>query len=220
MQQVAILKNRPSSAAPAATANALAAELLRPWVEAYDNWRTGVAGMLERTEAKGDRCSQCGPACGPADCRCSCCVADSDLLIETRLGERRVVPITIENHWRRNRDIELELSSWTKIEGAQINGKVITPTSFTIEPCGSARVMLVIEIGGAGDSKAAAAVASEKATRNVVDNERQPRDVEQCLVGYADLRVKGCDIRPIRIAVAVLPHHCDDYVVDCCTACC
>lgn len=205
--QVATLKNKPAGPVPATSTK----DLLRPWIDAYDSWRSGVVGLLERKPTTGDCCSHCASD----DCRCACCVADSDLLIEARAGERRIVPITIENHWRRDREIELELSSWTKTRGVQIDGKIVTPASFTIEPCGEAKVVLVIEIGAGSDE-------------NVVDDTKRMAtnipvrlgDVDDCVVGYADLRVKGCDIRPIRIAVAILPHHCDDYVVDCRSGCC
>ena len=207
--QVATLKTKP--AVP--TASALARDIMRPWMDAYDSWRSGVAGLLERKETKGD----CGCSrCAPDDCRCRCCVADSDLLVETRVGERRVVPITIENHWRRPREIELELSSWTKTSGVQIGGGVVTPKTFTIEPCGEAQVTLVLEIGGATDN----APGQNATAANVAANNQRAPDVTECTVAYADLRVKGCDIRPIRIAVAVLPHHCDNYVVDCRCGCC
>ncbi|MFT3976299.1 MAG: hypothetical protein QM688_04180 [Sphingomonas bacterium] len=177
----------------------LARDILRPWTESYDSWRSGVATLLAPREEAGGCCADCASD----DCRCRCCVADSDLLVEARAGERRIVPITIENHWRRECDIELELSSWTNVDGLEVGGRIATPTSFRIEPCGESSVTLVIEIGTGAERKGA----------------RSP-DVKQCMVSYADLRVKGCDIRPIRIAVAILPHSCDDYVVDCRCGCC
>ncbi|UVO49701.1 hypothetical protein M0208_03935 [Sphingomonas sp. SUN019] len=195
MMRTAIVREKPAGT----DLGRMAKDMLQPWADAYENWRTGVAGMLDRRPAKGDCCAKCAPD----DCSCRCCVADSDLLVEARVGERRVVPITIENHWRRERDIELELSSWTNVDGVQISGQIAGPTSFKLEPCGEARVVLVIEIGGGG-----------------TDDNQRTGDVRQCAVAYADLRVKGCDIRPIRIAVAVLPRDCDDYVVDCRCGCC
>jgi hypothetical protein len=173
-------------------------DAIRPWSKAFDSWRS----ELERTMG-GSQQSECCNRCGPDDCSCRCCVADSDLLVETRVGERRVVPITIENHWRRERAIELELSSWTNVEGIAVSGQLTTPTSFTLAPCGEERAILVIQIASA---------ATKEGDRL--------GDVKDCQVAYADLRVKGCDIRPIRIAVAILPRGCDDYVVDCRCGCC
>lgn len=194
MMRTAIIRERSSQI----DFGRMAKDMMRPWADAYESWRTGIADVLDRRTAKGDCCSKCSPD----DCRCRCCVSDSDLLLEARVGERRVIPITIENHWRRERDIELELSSWTKVEGLGISAQIATPTAFKLEPCGEEKVILVIEISGSFDDR--------------------PRmgDVKDCEVAYADLRVKGCDIRPIRIAVAVLPRDCDDYVVDCRCGCC
>lgn len=172
-------------------------DALRPWSKAYDSWRSEFERSV--TGSQPDCCDRCGPD----DCSCRCCVADSDLLVEARAGERRVVPITIENHWRRERAIELELSSWTNVDGVTINGQLTTPTSFTLAPCGEERAILVIDISS--DTK---------------NQEGRFGDVTDCQVAYADLRVKGCDIRPIRIAVAVLPRGCDDYLVDCRCGCC
>jgi hypothetical protein len=184
---------------------AMARDALKPWTKAYESWRSGVADILDRRPSKGDCCERCGPDA----CQCKCCVADSDLLVEARAGERRVVPITIENHWRREREIELELSSWTKAaDGVEVRGQIITPTSFTLKPCGDEHVILVIEIDGSGDSG------------NTDGNRVKIGDVKDCAVAYADLRIKGCDLRPVRIAVAVLPRDCDDYIVDCQSACC
>ncbi len=213
--QVATLRNKPVNP----VAGDLAGDMLRPWVDAYESWRSGVTGLLDRSITRSNT-GDCGCAqCAPDDCRCTCCVADSDLVIETRLGERRVVSITIENSWRRPREIELELLSWTRTEGVQIDGKIITPTSFTIEPCGEAQVMLLIGIG-ATNVKATDKAAEKTAVSRAAGDNRSPDDVDECTVGYADLRVKGCDIRPIRIAAAVLPRHCDDYVIDCRSGCC
>jgi hypothetical protein len=172
-------------------------EAIRPWSKAYDSWRSELGRTL------GEPPSECCDRCGPDDCSCRCCVADSDLLVETRVGERRVVPITIENHLRREREIELELSSWTSVDGATIGGQLTTPTSFKLEPCGEERAILVIQITSGTNNEGDRFV-----------------DVKGCQVAYADLRVKGCDIRPIRIAVAILPRSCDDYVVDCSCGCC
>jgi hypothetical protein len=45
-------------------------------------------------------------------------------------------------------------------------------------------------------------------------------DVDNCIVYYADLRVEGCEIRPVRIAVALLPRDCGDYRITCSCQCC
>ena len=69
-------------------------------------------------------------------------------------------------------------------------------------PDGLQQVGLAIEIKGAGART------------------EPGRDLDQCLVVYADLRLKGCAIRRIRIAVAVLPRECGAYKGDCGCECC
>ncbi len=49
---------------------------------------------------------------------------------------------------------------------------------------------------------------------------RPLRDVDDCHVAIADLRVQGCDTRPIRLAVAVLPRDCGPYPIRCACRCC
>jgi hypothetical protein len=45
--------------------------------------------------------------------------------------------------------------------------------------------------------------------------------VTRCEVSYADLRIKGCDLRSVRVAVSVLPRDCEAFTVDCgCSCCC
>ncbi len=53
-------------------------------------------------------CGRCGD-----DCHCMCCVDGADLVVETRLGERRVVTLEVVNERRRERDITLELGAFT-----------------------------------------------------------------------------------------------------------
>lgn len=178
-------------------------DAVRPWSDAFESWRSSLDRTMARPRSGTERCD-C-KRCSPDDCSCQCCVADSDLLVQARAGERRVIPITIENHWRREREVTLELSGWTKVEGVTVSGKLATPGSFTIAPCGDERAILVVEIAGETSPN---------------DGRRDIGDVKDCQVSYADLRVTGCDLRPIRIAVAILPRDCDDYVVDCRSGCC
>lgn len=193
----------------------LARDVMRPWADAFDSWRGGVEEMVARTGNMTRSRDGCGCPCPEDDCQrdecqCSCCVADSDLVVEARVGEQRVVPIIIENKWRRKREIEVQLSDWHCGDSdLKIDGRIVDPLKFTIEPCGEHKLTLVVEIGGRG---------SPNDSTGTTD--RMPKDVETCVVCYADLRIKGCDVRPIRIAVAVLPCDCGAYRVDCCQACC
>jgi hypothetical protein len=155
-----------------------------------------------------DRCR----CCGHDDCHCRCCVVDADLVVHARLGERRVVPITIENNRRREREIRLELSDFSSRRGSQTNvrGRLATPAEFTLAACEEREAVVVIDI----DSR------DDKGDEPDRPEEGRLPDVDDCVVAYADLRVVGCDTRPIRIAVAVLPRDCHSYPVDCASAYC
>jgi hypothetical protein len=146
--------------------------------------------------------------CEKDDCHCRCCIVDADLVVHARLGERRVVPIVIENDRRREREITLELSSFTSKGGRDTNitGEILGSAEFTVAPCAEKEIVIGIEV-------------VEEQERDKTDRDRR-LDVDECEVAYADLRVVGCDIRPIRIAVAVLPRDCHAYRVDCGCGCC
>ncbi len=169
---------------------------------------------------------RCGH-CRPDSCACTCCVCDSDITIRARAGEQRVVPIVIENERRRERDVTLELSPWTTRGGrpAPVQA-VITPASATIAPCGELLATVVVRVTGthagtsgqaepAGEPDLVGAMATPPSK-----GETAPPDVDECLVAYADLRIGGCDIRPLRLAVAVLPRDCETVPVRCACGCC
>jgi hypothetical protein len=128
-----------------------------------------------------------------------------DFAIYSRVGEERVVPILVENERRRDKQIALELSGWTTRGGktAPVDTLQLEPKTFSLSACAEQRVSLVVKVRGpdpAGDQKTP--------------------DVDDCLVATADLRVVGCDHRPLRIAVAILPRDCDPYTVSCGCTCC
>ncbi len=60
-----------------------------------------------------DRHEEPCPRCAPDPCQCECCIGDVDFAIYARVGERRVIPIVVENERRREKEIKLELSDWT-----------------------------------------------------------------------------------------------------------
>jgi hypothetical protein len=131
-----------------------------------------------------------------------------DLAVYARVGEERVIPIVVENERRRERAIRLELSDWTTRGGrpSGVTTVLLEPTEFTLEPCGERKVMLTVRVSVAG-------AAAD-------DERRMPADVDDCMVSIADLRLEGCDHRPLRIAIAVLPRDCDPYTVSCGCGCC
>ena len=189
----------------------LAREAWQPWADAYETWRAGVSGLLEQPKTKskfGCDCDKCRASrCEPDPCACRCCVSDADLLLETRVGERRVISLEIENNWRREREIELELSSWTTTpEAAAIQARIVGPSNFTLAPCSHKLIVVEVQVGG-------------DPQRNETQRD-DLLDVTGCVVAYADLRIKGCDIRSLRLAVAVLSRDCGVYKVDCACGCC
>jgi hypothetical protein len=145
------------------------------------------------------RCRECD--CDHEPCECQCCVGDVDFVIYARLGEQRVIPVVVENPRRREQSVTVELSDWKKRGGggAPVETISIEPKTFKLHPCGEQEVSIVISIGGK-------------------DQERP--DVDCCLVAIADLRLDGCDHRPLRIAVAILPRFCSPFKVRCGCACC
>ena len=158
-------------------------------------------------------CGNCG--CGKPqpqpDCHCQCCVGDADVLVYARLGETRVVPLLLENSWRRERQITATLSSFSSKGGkaSPVTGKLLPPApSFTLAPCGQQTLVLVLSssLEAAGDSPTSAQQAT-------------PIDVDDCSVSYANLELSGCDRRPLRVAVALLPRDCQALCIDCACAC-
>lgn len=173
------------------------AGVLAPWIEAFQPgaWAGGPRPV--------ERCG-CRD-CLPDRCHCQCCVSDADLVIYARVGERRVAPLVVENNIRRERSVELELSSFAahSASPAHVNGSLVGPPAFTLKACEEHTVPLQVDVT-AGPKQGTEAAG----------------DVESCTVFYADLRVKGCDLRSTRIAVAVLPRDCAAYRIDCRATCC
>ena len=106
--------------------------------------------------------------------------------------------------------ITLELSNWTSKGGKEspVSTVVLTPTTFTLAPCEEKEIVLVVKVGDLGQPG-----------NDNPDRTRVP-DVDDCVVAVADLRLEGCDHRPLRIAIAILPRTCDPYRVECGCSCC
>jgi hypothetical protein len=177
---------------------------VRPWAGAVEAWQDGVRDLFEGSDRH--RMKELAE-CRADPCHCRCCVEDCDLVLEARVGERRIVPIVIENHWRRERPVELQLSSFTPTgQPIAVTGQLLSPAGFVLPPCGEQKVQIQVTISGGGDAATPAP--------------RQGVDVRECAVSYTDLRVIGCDVRPIRLAVAILPQDCGAFAVDCRCGCC
>jgi hypothetical protein len=174
----------------------------------------------------------CG-RCAPDSCECFCCIGDVDLAVYARLGEQRVIPIVVENERRREKEISLELSGWTTRGGkpAPVDTLGLEPKTFSLAPCAEREVTLVVRVRGADKLDAntvsgnvldiaGAEVSRTPGDTTSTNQPRTPPDVDSCLVATADLRLVGCDHRPLRIAIAILPRDCEPFRVGCGCDCC
>jgi hypothetical protein len=169
----------------------------------------------DRDRDHGDCCRRCGSD----PCACSCCIGDVDFAVYSRVGEQRVVPIVIENERRREKQVSLDLSAWTTKGGkpAPVDTVMLEPKTFTIPACGEQKVTLVVKTRE--EDRPPDNPNDTPAGRPPAERGKVP-DVDDCLVATADLRVVGCDHRPIRIAVAIVPRDCDPFTVPCGCSCC
>ena len=152
--------------------------------------------------------------CRPDACECICCIGDVDMVVYARVGEQRVIPLIVENERRREKAITVELGAWHTRGGgaAPVETVSFEPKSFTLAPCAERKILIAVKIAAPPHSPAGNATEG--------DASRAPPDVDACLVATADLTLTGCDHRPIRIAVAILPRDCDPFTVGCGCGCC
>lgn len=219
----------------------------RDFASAWSDWATDVADAIDsfldtgapeeerrhRPQRKryAGRCREKGVD----SCQCDCCVYDADLVVYTRLFETRVVPVRISNERNRERTISLDLSDFRTSGGnpAPVAGVIATATEFTLGACEDEQAVIVLYVSPDREEpltkerlvEAGMVVGTPVEPPDAVKpttllEPRQPTDVDDCVVGYADLRIQGCDVRPVRIAVAVLPRTCDAYEVHCGCGCC
>jgi hypothetical protein len=136
-----------------------------------------------------------------------------------------VIELAIENERQREKAITLELSEWSTRGGskAPVETVLLEPKTFTLAACAEQRVTLVARVGAVDRTPDPAGEKRETgagdAVANLPDRTKLP-DVDDCVVATADLRLVGCDHRPLRIAVAILPRDCDPYRVHCGCTCC
>jgi hypothetical protein len=173
------------------------------------------------------------------DCRCDCCIVDADIVVFARMGEIRVVPIEVANDTRKVREnVEVSVSEIRSGGGKALPwATLVNPRGpLTLEPCSRTKLELLVHIGcepsqvpdkaeNPSRARGAAKAASEPATSTepldlaVARREGCP-DVDCCEVGYTTIRLDGCVIRPIVVAIAVLPLQCDAYRAGCSCSCC
>lgn len=151
----------------------------------------------------------CDCGCHEHDCGCSCCIRCADVIEYARCGEVRRIPITFDNDTRRERAVTLQLGNFATESGLDPGWQAsLSSSQFTLPPCGETTVLVSVtvdcsKLGGASSTPG---------------NDRQPTTVDGCKVVYATLRAEGCTIRPVVIAVAVLPEHCGAHHAGC--GCC
>jgi len=171
------------------------------------------------------------------DCRCECCIVDADYVVYARCGELRRVPIVIENDTRKVReDVTLEVSDVRSSGGRTLPWQVAVLPEGPIDlpACSSTTIDLVTRIvcersdpqdgKDPNDNPKAAtakkASARAKQTATAIFEERELGSVDDCTVGYVTIRVGGCVVRPIVVAIAVLPSECGAYHAGCSCSCC
>jgi hypothetical protein len=154
--------------------------------------------------APGD--ARCHDRCAEQGCGCECCVCDADVLVHARCGEVRRIPLTLENDTRRERQVTLELDRFVTAGGRDLRWKAeLSETQFVLRGCDEKTVVVRVEI------ECLDADANDAQRKGALD---------RCEVGYTHVRGSGCLIRPIVLAVAVLPEHCDSYRHGCQCGCC
>jgi hypothetical protein len=110
-------------------------------------------------------------------------------------------------------DISLELSDWTTRGGraGPVQTGSLGPEKFTLQACGTQKLTLVVNVRDD---------AVRPATKEGEQERARLHDVDDCEVLTADLRLVGCDHRPVRLAVAVVPRDCDPSRIHCGCTCC
>src|SRR4249920_3110271 len=95
------------------------ADFMRDWYDAVSEWQASWGEMIDRWPGampsamprRSERCRGC-ERCDSTDCHCDCCVNDADLVVQAHAGERRVVPVVVENNTSRPTEVRAELSAF------------------------------------------------------------------------------------------------------------
>jgi hypothetical protein len=146
------------------------------------------------------------------ECECSCHIRCADAVEYARCGELRLIPITFENDTRRDREVALTLGVFATSSGQELGWQTsLSDTKFTLPACGRKTVTLTVPVQCGNTDPAGNTGTTGIGTGGQVDS---------CKVAYATLRAEGCRVRPLVIAVAVLPNHCESHHADCGCGCC
>lgn len=152
----------------------------------------------------------CGCGCHEQDCACECCIRCADVIEYARCGEVRQIPVVFDNDTRRERDVTLQLGNFATESGQDAGWKAaVSPTTFKLPPCGETTVVLSVNVD-----------CSKLVAQSAAGDKRQTAMIDSCKVVYATLTAEGCTIRPLVIAVAVLPGFCGAHRAGCGCGCC
>jgi hypothetical protein len=186
------------------------ASVMQPMIDALSGMMRGPSSSSAPTHHKHHHKHGCGCGCHEHDCGCSCCIRCADVVEYALCGEVRRIPITFDNDTRRERDVTLQLGNFTTESGQDVGWQASLSTSaFKLPPCGETTVLLSVNVD-----------CSKLGVPSTQGNERTPTTVDGCKVVYATLRADGCTVRPLVIAVAVLPEHCGAHRAGCGCGCC
>jgi hypothetical protein len=140
------------------------------------------------------------------------------------------VPIEVANDTRKIREnVDVQVSEVRSAGGTVLAWPtVMRPEGpLTLEPCSTTRLELTVyvacgtEQGKASPGRPAGAKTVPADAFAALAAQREPgSDVDQCEVGYATIRLGGCLVRPIVVAIAALPLACDSYRTGCSCSCC
>jgi hypothetical protein len=214
-----------------------AAPHMQPMMDAMTGWMRGAGAPWQASHGRHGDCGchehhwrdhDCGCGCHEHgrhhhDCHhehhCHCCIRCADVVEYARCGEIRRIPITFDNDTRRERDVTLQLGGFATESGQQIGWQSsLSETAFKLPPCGEKIVVLSVTVDC---SKFQPAPPAGTTTNVPPPAETQGgATVDSCKVAYATLRAEGCTIRPLVIAVAVLPEFCGAHEANCGCGCC
>ena len=153
------------------------------------------------------------------DCSCDCCIRCADTVQYAYCGEIRKIPITFDNDSRRERQVNVQVSGFTTDGGQQLPWKAaLSESQFTLTPCGEKTIMIGVSIDCGSTNPDGSNTNPNTDTAVVVG--RQGGTVDSCKVGYLKITADGCLIRPLIVAVAVLPDHCGAHKIGCLCGCC
>ena len=190
----------------------------------YQDIARGYTGPLQGRTG-GEVRARSGRECGCDDCHCECCVCDADVLVHARCGELRRIPVTFENDTRRERTVTLQLDPFKTAGGRDLKWPAqLSASEFTLRACDEHTVSVAVQVrcdaDGGSDIPPGPAGASPDQPGTTATNVPRAGSVDRCEVAYATLRADGCLIRPVVLAVAVLPDDCDAYRRPCGCGCC